>query len=58
MNELLTPPRTIMQVFKALPEGPLAEVIENKLYMASSFPFSTGNLNSNFQRVESVCEEK
>ena len=28
------PPRTIMEVFKALPPGTLAEVIDNKLYMS------------------------
>ena len=28
------PPRTIMEVFKLLPEGTLAEIIENKLYMS------------------------
>ncbi len=28
------PPRTIMEVFKMLPEGTLAEVIENTLYMS------------------------
>lgn len=33
-NEVVTPPRTIMEVFKMLPEGTLAEVIENTLYMS------------------------
>jgi Uma2 family endonuclease len=28
------PPRTVMEVFKMLPEGTLAEVIENTLYMS------------------------
>jgi Uma2 family endonuclease len=31
---LIHPPRTIMEVFKMLPEGTLAEVIENTLYMS------------------------
>lgn len=31
---MLQPPRTIMEVFKMLPEGTLAEVIENTLYMS------------------------
>ncbi len=31
---ILSPPRTIMEVFKMLPEGTLAEVIENTLYMS------------------------
>jgi len=35
MNHVIeSPPRTIMQVFKMLPEGTLAEVIENVLYMS------------------------
>lgn len=35
MNEVIVhPPRTIMEVFKMLPEGTLAEVIENELYMS------------------------
>jgi Uma2 family endonuclease len=33
-EELVSPPRTIMEVFKMLPEGTLAEVIENTLYMS------------------------
>lgn len=33
-NTLLQPPRTIMEVFKMLPEGTLAEVIDNTLYMS------------------------
>lgn len=36
---MLQPPRTIMEVFKMLPEGTLAEVIENTLYMS---PAPTG----------------
>lgn len=32
------PPRTAMEVFKILPEGTLAEVIDNQIYMAAS-PF-------------------
>lgn len=31
---LIYPPRTAMQVFHMLPEGTLAEVIENQLYMS------------------------
>ena len=33
-----SPPRTAMDVFRILPEGTLAEVIENQIYMAAS-PF-------------------
>ncbi|MCW5911426.1 MAG: Uma2 family endonuclease [Cyclobacteriaceae bacterium] len=35
MQEVIVhPPRTIMEVFKMLPEGTLAEVIDNTLYMS------------------------
>ncbi len=37
---MVHPPKTIMEVFKMLPEGTLAEVIENTLYMS---PTPTGN---------------
>jgi Uma2 family endonuclease len=33
-STLINPPRTAMEVFKMLPEGSLAEVIENRLYMS------------------------
>jgi Uma2 family endonuclease len=40
MKPLLeTPPRTIMEVYKMLPEGTLAEVIENQIYMSPSPSF-------------------
>lgn len=31
---IVSPPRTIMEVFKMLPEGTLAEVIDKTLYMS------------------------
>lgn len=34
--QILHPPRTAMEVFKILPEGTLAEVINNQLLMAAS----------------------
>lgn len=34
--QLDSPPRTIMQVYKSLPEGTLAELIDNVLYMSPS----------------------
>lgn len=33
---LIYPPRTIMEVFKMLPEGTLAEIINNRLYLTPS----------------------
>jgi Uma2 family endonuclease len=32
--EIISPPRTIMEVFKMLPEGTLAELINGQLYMS------------------------
>lgn len=34
MNEVIHPPRTALEVFQMLPEGTLAEVIDNQLYMS------------------------
>ncbi len=31
-----TPPRTIMEVYRSLPEGTLAELIDNVIYMSPS----------------------
>lgn len=36
MQSIKTPPRTMMEVFKSLPEGTLAEVINDNLYMSPS----------------------
>ncbi|HMR57810.1 MAG TPA: hypothetical protein PKC10_10835, partial [Cyclobacteriaceae bacterium] len=33
---LESPPRTIMEVYKSLPEGTLAELVDNVLYMSPS----------------------
>jgi hypothetical protein len=35
-KEIPNPPRTAFDVFQMLPEGTLAEVIENQLFMAPS----------------------
>ncbi len=34
--DIITPPRTIMEVFKMLPEGTLAELINGTIYMSPS----------------------
>jgi Uma2 family endonuclease len=44
MRGLETPPRTIMEVFKMLPEGTLAELINGTLYMSPA-------PNTNHQRL-------
>jgi Uma2 family endonuclease len=36
METLMHPPRTMMEVFNMLPEGTLAELIDNRLYMSPS----------------------
>ena len=47
--EIPSPPRTIMEVYKMLPEGTLAEVINGQLYMSPS-------PNTNHQRVSGKIE--
>lgn len=34
METIVHPPRTIMEVFDLLPEGTLAELIDNQLFMS------------------------
>jgi Uncharacterized protein conserved in cyanobacteria len=34
--DIQTPPRTLMEVYKMLPEGTLAELIDNRIYMSPS----------------------
>ncbi|MCI0750791.1 MAG: Uma2 family endonuclease [Flammeovirgaceae bacterium] len=55
MKPLLeTPPRTIMEVYKSLPEGTLAELIDNTIYMSPS-PISKHQLilnEINFQLLQ------
>jgi Uma2 family endonuclease len=46
-NKLQSPPRTAIEVFEMLPEGTLAEVINNVLYMAPSPTFNHQDLLSN-----------
>jgi Uma2 family endonuclease len=59
MSDVLTsPPRTIMQVFKMLPEGTLAEVIDNTLYMSPApTPFHQRILGTLFRRISDIVDE-
>ena len=41
-----TPPRTIMEVYKMLPEGTLAELIDNIIYMAPTPLFNHQNTST------------
>ena len=34
--EIMRPPRTMMEVFKSLPEGTLVQLIENQIIMSPS----------------------
>lgn len=57
---LETPPRTIMEVFKRLPEGTLAELIDNVIYMSPS-PISKHQLilnEINFQLLQFFRRDK
>jgi Uma2 family endonuclease len=47
--EIPSPPRTIMEVYKMLPEGTLAELINGQLYMSPA-------PNTNHQRVSGKIE--
>jgi Uma2 family endonuclease len=56
-NLIETPPRTMMEVFKLLPEGTLAELIDNQIYMSPSPVFnhqhvSKAILKELFRKVE------
>lgn len=53
--EVTQPPRTMMDVFKMLPEGTLAELIENSLYMS---PSPIGIHQRTLQKLFRVLSEK
>jgi len=57
--QITNPPRTAMEVFKILPEGTLAEVINNQLLMAAS-PFGLHQrlLKSLFRSLDTWVEER
>lgn len=46
-DKLQSPPRTAMEVFEMLPEGTLAEVINNVLYMSPAPSFNHQDILSN-----------
>lgn len=55
---LISPPRTIMQVFRMLPEGTLAEVIDNTLYMSPApTPFHQRILLTLCRRIADVVDQ-
>ena len=53
-----SPPKTAMEVFRILPEGTRAEVIENTLYMSPSPLFNHQNIcKAVFRRLMEVIED-
>lgn len=56
--QIESPPRTIMQVYKSLPEGTLAELIDNLLYMSPSPVFKHQRVLQNlFIKLSSVITD-
>ncbi|MBS1669482.1 MAG: Uma2 family endonuclease [Bacteroidetes bacterium] len=58
IKEYITPPRTAMEVFEMLPEGTLAEVINNKLYMSPAPNFEHQDLLGNLHTDMNVFIRK
>lgn len=57
METLIHPPRTMMEVFDILPEGTLAELIDNRLYMSPSPVFNhQTTLQSLFKKLDQIVE--
>jgi len=56
--EIETPPRTIMEVYKMLPEGTLAELIDNTIYMSPS-PVNKHQktLQALFRKLSEIVED-
>ena len=58
MQGIQYPPRTIMEVFKSLPEGTLAEIIEGKLYMSPGVKTSHQRIHKKlFSQLAIVVED-
>jgi Uma2 family endonuclease len=57
MQGIQYPPKTIMEVFKSLPEGTLAEIIEGKLYMSPGVKTSHQRVHKClFKQLEAIVE--
>jgi Uma2 family endonuclease len=53
------PPRTLMEVYEMLPEGTLAELIENQIYMSPAPLFKhQKTIQSIFKELDKTVEEK
>jgi len=59
METLLHPPRTMMEVFNMLPEGTLAELIDNSLYMSPTPLFQHQKIAKEItKQLDRAIEEK
>jgi Uma2 family endonuclease len=53
------PPRTMMEVYEMLPEGTLAELIDNQIYMSPTPLFKhQKTIQSIFKELDKIIEEK
>lgn len=53
------PPRTMMEVYEMLPEGTLAELIDNQIYMSPAPLFKhQKTIQSIFKELDKIVEEK
>jgi Uma2 family endonuclease len=53
------PPRTMMEVYEMLPEGTLAELIDNQIYMSPTPLFKhQKTIQSIFKELDKIVEEK
>ncbi len=58
MDTIIHPPRTLMEVYDMLPEGTLAELIDNRLYMSPSPVFShQSTIQKIFKNLDRIIEE-
>lgn len=58
-SQIESPPRTIMEVYKNLPQGTLAELIDNVIYMSPSPVYKHQSvLQSIFRKLSDEVEDK
>ena len=58
METLIHPPRTMMEVFDMLPEGTLAELIDNRLYMSPTPIFQHQKITKEItKQLDKIIEE-
>ena len=58
METMIHPPRTLMEVFDLLPEGTLAELIDNKLYMSPAPLFNHHRITKSISKeLDKIIED-